>query len=171
MRQKEVGEHFENGPCVEPALHPDRQASLRTDGSEAPVRLGVSSTSSNAPRDQTCQSDFKPTLVVFGRLHTFVVCCRKWLPVKLCLLNVQHDNWSMSVSDDMLAHARNLAAEIVATFGTAYLPIYKLLDDEIQRREQEAASIHAILSDHAALTPRARRRKRGRSFSERGARF
>ncbi|KCZ54673.1 hypothetical protein HY29_14065 [Hyphomonas beringensis] len=78
---------------------------------------------------------------------------------------------AMTVSDDTLAHARTLAAEIVATFGMTYMPIYKLLDDEIQKREQEAASIHAILSGHTALTPRAGRRKRERSFSERGARF
>ena len=49
----------------------------------------------------------------------------------------------MDVSDEALAHARCIAAEIVTSFGRKYLPIYQALDDEMTRREQIAASLHA----------------------------
>nr|WP_290915488.1 hypothetical protein [Hyphomonas sp. 34-62-18] len=75
----------------------------------------------------------------------------------------------MAVSDERLRHARDVAAEIVATHDPKYAPIFKVLDDELKKRERIAAVVQSALREAAPLRLRERRRKQQRSRPAPGA--
>ena len=80
------------------------------------------------------------------------------------------DSHSMAVSDDNLKRARDVAAEIVATYDVKYAPYLDILNTEIKRREARADLIAQTLSARDIIELRAQRRKRRKNLQGRGAR-
>ena len=83
---------------------------------------------------------------------------------------VLRDSLAMAVSDEKLKRARDVAAEIVATYDVKYAPYLDILNTEIKRREARADLIAQTLSAHDITELRARRRKRRKNLPGKGAR-
>lgn len=73
------------------------------------------------------------------------------------------------ITDAELEQAHTVLAEVVATCGEAYLPLFSIVDAEIKRRAEQRARATAIFEQNELKRRRSLRRKSRRVLVERDA--
>ena len=76
----------------------------------------------------------------------------------------------MSVSDQSLKRARDVAAEVVVAYDDKYFPLFEILEEEVKRRESKRKSLARDLDIDTIVRRRARRRNPRTDHPARGVR-